>query len=242
MDITTQMKEYIDEFYKLLPQYSIYFQDLSLLIGQTEAYNIITNIPDYKRRSNTEITFEYKKKIFKYNYIWCKYLLTKNIHLTIIKTLLNYYCDYYFLELLWINTFYNDFMKSFTFINENVQLFTVYKTNYYKLRLNGVSHLLSFRNSRCTELIINNIIELIKLGYNEQYYIESAKILTIDNMNLLKLSRLAYISIESFDKYKSNIFYNCIFYPITMEPFEDVVLIENFEPPAKKIKHEEDTD
>jgi len=120
MNSTTEMdtkQKYIDEFRKFFPEYNKYFEDLSLLIGPTNAYNIITNIPDYKIKSNTEITFEYKKQLFKYNYIWCRYLLNKNMDLSIIQTLLTYYSDYYFLEILWMNTFYNDFIKSLNFIN-----------------------------------------------------------------------------------------------------------------------------
>ena len=96
-------------------------------------------------------------------------------------------------------------------------------------------HLNAYSICKNDEKIIDNIINLINIGYNDKYFMEIVITFTEDQLEFLKFSRLGFSTIDEFNQNKKNIYENVI--------NKNIIMIDNFkfieeeiEPFNKKIK------
>jgi hypothetical protein len=192
-----------------------YLVDLSKLINQNDAFNVLMNIPyQTKLKLNTIIinsnNIDTVFKLLKYNFVWGTILIKKNIDIQIVMTLLNEYKDFYYFELCCINDTINDFKLSFNNMIKNRNETLKYKENFYKLKSVGVMHNYAYCWCKNNDIVINNILELIKYDYNIIQMLSFAHLLNEEQMDFLRFSRLGYSTLEEFNKYSNNIFDNAL--------------------------------
>ena len=222
---------YAKEYAKLPQEYMNYLIQLSKIMSQENAYSIllILKLP-YTNLSNIN-----KNKMIKYNFCWTLFLLDKEIDITVIKILLSNYVDFYYLEISNINKTHKNSLYSLKLLNDCISYSEQFKINYYKLRAVHMLHLNAYSICKNDEKIIDNIINLINIGYNDKYFMEIVITFTEDQLEFLKFSRLGFSTIDEFNQNKKNIYENVI--------NKNIIMIDNFkfieeeiEPFNKKIK------
>jgi hypothetical protein len=208
-------QQYAIEYAKFPISTMTYLVDLSKLINEKDAFNILTNIPHKTELKLNNLNININNidtivRLLKYNFVWGTVLIKKNIHINLVKILLNEYKEFYYFELCFINEITNDYNKSFMIINKNINDTLKYKDNYYKLKSAGVMHNYAYSWCKKNDIIINNILELIKYDYNSISFLETAYVLNEEQMDFLRFSRLGYSTVEQFNKYSNNIFDNAL--------------------------------
>jgi hypothetical protein len=208
-------EKYTIEYAKFPISTMSYLVDLSKLISQKDAFNILMNIPHQtKLKLNTininSNNIDTVNKLLKYNFVWGTVLIKKNVDIKIVKTLLNEYKDFYYFELCCINDSINDFNISFNKMIKNRNDTLIYKENYDKLKSAGVMHNNAYNWCKNNDIVINNILELIKYDYTITQMLELANLLNEEQIDFLKFSRLGYSTLEEFYKYSNNIFNNAL--------------------------------
>jgi hypothetical protein len=208
-------QKYTIEYAKFPISTMSYLVDLSNLINQKEAFNILMNIPNQTKLKLNTININSNNidtiiRVLKYNYVWGTVLIKKNVDIKLVKTLLNEYKEFYFFELCYINDIVNDFKLSFNKMIKNRNDTLKYKENYYKLKSAGVMHNYAYSWCKKNDYTINNIFELIKYDYNIVPMLVVAHLLNEDQMNFLRFSRHGYATLDEFNKYRNNIFDNAL--------------------------------
>jgi hypothetical protein len=192
-----------------------YLVDLSKLINPKYAFNILMNIPQQTKLKLNTININSNNidtvvKLLKYNFVWGTILIKKNIDIKLVMTLLNEYKDFYYFELCCINDTVNDFKVSFNKMIKNRNNTLKYKENFYKLKSAGITHNYAYSWCKNNDIVINNILELIKYDYNIVPMLVVAHLLNEEQMDFLRFSRLGYSTVEEFNKYRNNIFDNAL--------------------------------
>jgi hypothetical protein len=208
-------QKYTIEYAKFPISTMSYLVDLSKLINQKEAFNILMNIPHQTKLKLNTLNINSNNidtiiKLLKYNFIWGTVLIKKNIDIKLVKILLNEYKDFYYFELCCINDTVNDFKVSFSKMIKNRNNTLKYKENFYKLKSAGVMHNYAYSWCKNNDIIINNILELIKYDYIIIQMLGFAHLLNEEQMEFLRFSRLGYSTLEEFYKYSNNIFDNAL--------------------------------
>ena len=108
----------------------------------------------------------------------------------------------------------NDFNKSFQIMIENINDTLNYKYNYYKLIKSKVQHFNAYLWCKYPDNIINRMIDLINHDYNKPEILSVCMLLTDNQIDFLKFSRLGYKTVEEFDKEINNIFIVSITMPL----------------------------
>jgi hypothetical protein len=221
---------YYNLMYTLYQPHINHFIELSKIITDKEAYEVLMIIPSIKK-TFTNINMDIKLKMINYNYTWFKILSYYKLHLNIIKNLLNNYIEFYYIEMIYIYHKIKDIYKAYEIMNENKHYFytLINIKNYYYLRIYNIAHFSAYALSKFDHESIIKMCELIKSGYNETKYLSLTPILTIHQIEFLKLSRLGYNNDEEFNKKKDIIFNNAINL--------DLINTENFEPKNKIFKY-----
>ena len=208
-------QKYTIEYAKFPISTMEYLIDLSKLINQKEAFNILMNIPHQTKLKLNTININSNNidtiiRLLKYNFVWATVLIKKNIDIKLVKILLNEYKEFYYFELCCINDTINDFKLSFNKMIKNRNETLKYKENYYKLKSAGVMHNYAYCWCKKNDYTINNIFELIKYDYNIVPMLVVAHLLNEEQMDFLRFSRLGYSTVEEFNKYSNNIFDNAL--------------------------------
>ena len=208
-------QKYIIEYAKFPISTMSYLVDLSKLINQKDAFNILMNIPHQTKLKLNNLNINSNNidnivRLLKYNFVWGTVLIKKNIDIKLVKTLLNEYKDFYYFELCCINNTVNDFKLSFNNMIKNRNNNLKYIDNYNKLKSAGVMHNYAYSWCKNNDIIINNILELIKYDYTIIQMLGFAHVLNEEQMDFLRFSRLGYSTVEEFNKYSNNIFDNAL--------------------------------
>ena len=205
--------------YARYPKNSMIFMvELSKLINQDDAFEILMNIPIINIPLYLKKITDKNKihKLLNYNFSWSIILLNKNINIILVKTLLREFVDFYFFELFRINENINDFNKSFQIMIENIDKTLKYKYNYYKLITSKVQHFNAYLWCKYSDNIIERIIDFINHDYNKSEILSICMFLNDNQIDFLKLSRLGYRTFEEFDKEINNIFIVSITMPLIL--------------------------
>lgn len=202
------------EYAKYPSSTMIYLIDLYKSINK-EAYNILMNIPGQLKVKLFNVNIKTENietviKILKYNYVWGKILLEKNININLVKLLLNEYKEFHFFELCFINELINDYNKSFDKMIRDRNETLKYKETFYKFKKYGINLNYAYTWCKYEDHILNKIFKLIENDYSIMPMLIIANILTETQMNFLTLSRCAYSDIETFKIYRNNIFDNAL--------------------------------
>lgn len=208
-------QRYTIEYAKFPISTMAYLVDLSKIINQKDAFDILTNVPHQTTLKLNNIKININNldiiiRLLKYNFVWGTVLIKKNVDINLVKHLLNEYKEFYYFELCFINETFNDFNKSLTYIIKNKNNTLKYKENYYKLKTAGVLHNYSYSWCKKNDIIINNILKLIKYNYTKSSMLEAAELLNEEQMDFLRFSRLGYSTVEQFNQYNQNIFNNAL--------------------------------
>lgn len=195
--------------YARFPDKSMRFLiELSKLMSQDDAFEILMNIPNNSTKLNNRMDISIDKvyKLLNYNFSWSFILLRRKMPISMIKLLLNQFLDFYFFEICMINENFNDFDKSLEYMIKNINNTSEYKRNYYKFIVKKISHLNSYLWCKYDDFIIERMHVLINSGYKDDI-VSFSMFLSNEQVDFLKLSRLGYSSEEEFNNKANDIFY-----------------------------------
>lgn len=189
---------------------------LSRIIGTSDAFDILMNIIGKKYKlyhiDNSIIKANHYNviKILKYNFSWTIILHDNKIHVELIKILLNETIDFYFLELLNMNTIIKDEFIAYKNVLNSIEQTIEYKNIYYKLTAVRIPQNLAYNLCKMSNLDIDKIIEIARMGFNDVHHLIEANNFNKNQMDFLRFSKLAYVEFEEFNKFKQTIFNNAI--------------------------------
>ncbi len=212
-----------------------FLYELSKIIPQDEAFDILMIIPFHNYKLNKISNYSNEEQLIKllnYNYTWAYLLFKKNISINIIKELLHKFYDFYFFEICFINKTKNDFNESFKLIVKDLNDTFKYKINFYKLRQYKIPHFIAYNLSRLNDNYIDKIIDIAKYGYNDCLLLSHVCFFDEKQIDFLKLCRYGYVYYEDFNKFKNNIFEKALSGNIIDETLNYDLLVS----PNKKIK------
>ncbi len=201
--------EYILTFNKYSIKCVEFFIDLSARIDEHSAYEILINIPIIQRSKTQEEIERMRIEIINYNYTWCTILLNNNISIQIIKYLLKFMVDYYYIDIIHINQIVKDSNNAYYLMSELMPKTREYIKTYYELRTYNISHMEAYKIATIN-YGLKNLYELISYEYTDIDILLRGVHFSREQMNFLKLSRYCYSTIEEFNKYKYNIVNNAI--------------------------------
>jgi hypothetical protein len=218
---TLYKNEYILTFQKYPLNCLDLFVNLSNIINQDNAYEILNNIPIMLRKKTKEEIDILRYQIVSYNFVWCNYLLNNNIDINTTKLLLFNYLDYYYIDIVKINEIINNSPIAFEFMNYLMPASKTKRNIYYQFRQYKIKHFLSYEWAHYNTEHINKIFELLSYNYNEVEIIKHANSLSEEQLDFLKICRFGYIDIEKFNIKKLEFFNNSMVQPM--------ININNFE-------------
>lgn len=199
MEINT---EYIVFFEDYNPMSMTFFINLSLMIGQVEAFEILKIIPKNQTKKSLNELYLVRNSILNYNYVWSVTLLKNNITIPIIKKLLSDYYDYYYLDMININSIVKIPELSFEFMVESHDLNKHKKLNYYRLRLYKIDHFNAYSIVQLKKELVDKILSVLSYNYTDINSLRQIIQKTDEEIRFLQLSRFAFSSVDEF---KSNI-------------------------------------
>jgi hypothetical protein len=200
--------EYILEFNNYPPKCMELLFSLSKKLNPYEAYQILKNIPVRQKTKTLEEINNIRHDIMIYNYTWCLILLNNNIDINIIKILLSNFVDYYYIDLININSVINNTFISYQFMLDLYATSKTRRDTYYTLRQYKIDHITAYNITLLEQKYIDKILSLVKYNYTEIDYLKKAIYFTEEQLDFLKLNRFAFASKEEFKQNMNMIFEN----------------------------------
>ncbi len=192
-------QEYILQFNNYPPKCIDLLINLSQLFNQDDAFEILTSIPCFQNTKTEEEITNKRFEIIKYNYLWSSMLYINNIDINIIKLLLSNLVDYYYIDILNINSIINDSLKSYELIMNTYDFSKNRKTIYYQLRTYKIDHFNAYSLSLLKSEYINKIFEVLHYNYNDVNILKKIINFSKEQIEYLKISRFAYSSRDEFN-------------------------------------------